>query len=144
MKTVKLFVLTPSCICIIILLSCSVLICPSQTNSLFIDPFFFVRECKHHELIPNVYFTELLSSQSDTKCLVSWKFPVARTCLTTGLLFLSNQKIQLLTIKSFQQVKISPKHHISSCVITHLQQTWSFIGFILSHGRQEWTPRQKK
>lgn len=54
MKTVKPFVPTLSCVCIINPLSGSILICPSQTNSLFMDPFFFARECKHHELIPNI------------------------------------------------------------------------------------------
>lgn len=71
----KPFVLTPSCIRIIIPLSCSLLSCPSQTDSLFMDPFFFVRECKHHELIPNIDFTELMRSQYQiAKCIFWWKF----------------------------------------------------------------------
>lgn len=91
----KPFVLTPSCICIIIPLSCSLLSCPSQTNSLFMDPFFFVRECKHHELIPNIDFTELMRSQYQTQNVYfggSFRITVvAPTCLT-GLLFLWNWK----------------------------------------------------
>lgn len=144
MKRVKPFVLTPFCICIIIPLSCSILIRPSQTNSLFMDPFFFVRECKHHELIPNIDFTELLRSQYQMQNVYFDRslmiMVVVPTCLT-GLLFWKNS---FLIITSFPHVKISPKRRIWACIISHLQQTWSFIGFILSHGRQQWTQQQEK
>lgn len=71
----------------------------------------------------------------DAKCIFSWKFP-DHSCT-------SNWKIPLLIIKSFPQVKSSPKR-INAYVITRLRQTWSFIGFIFSHGWQEWMPRQEK
>lgn len=83
---------------------------------------------------------------SDTKCIFFWTFTltvVASTSLTR-LLFLSHWKILPLMIKSLPQVKISPKRRINARAITRLQQPRRFIGFILSHARQEWTTRQEK